>query len=656
MLPQSFRALPACCAGVGLFALGMAAEAGPLTANGTQPTLTNPLATPDYCAACHGDFDSSHHIEPYPTWAGSMKAQAGRDPLFWASLDVANHDIPTVGDFCLRCHAPRGWLAGRSEPPGGSEDGCSMVGKMDAKNADDLAGVACSFCHRMKINPSPPTGQLSVYEENGQFWLDENSCVGEPCRYGPYEYPKDGTAEPQHVWAFSSYHESGQLCGNCHNVTHPAKNLLVGGTDTGIPFPIERTYREWQQSDYSLTTSTSFATCQNCHMPDTMVADAKACAISPNTHTGDLPVHELAGGNAWIPEVLRLEYPNLDIDASLSATRAAALRMLQQESASLELTVVPNVNAGESLPIQVKVTNLTGHKLPTGYPEGRRMWLAVSVKDANDAVVFESGAYDDATGTLTHDANLKIYEAKVGIWNYNGDSKCDVTDANGKPLFHFVLNDCIVSDNRIPPKGFVGGQDLQTQPVGYTYPETSTGSGVLVSYDVTDYSLAVPATVKSPLSVTATLRYQTTSKEYVEFLRDEAVANAFPADCIEREAGKPTKSRGEILYDLWQQHGRSAPVDMVSGNASVTVAGTSGSGGAAGGGGSAGSAGTAAAAGAGGVAGSGSGGTAGASGSSSPSDSDSGCGCRVAGRQPRGTSLALALAALLLLGRRRRLT
>jgi MYXO-CTERM domain-containing protein len=654
MTTQFVRGSLLLCAGTALVALGTSpARAGPLTANGTQPTLTNALSTPDYCVACHGDYDPANHIEPYPTWAGSMKAQAGRDPLFWASLDVANHDIPSVGDFCLRCHAPRGWLAGRSEAPGGSEDGCSMIGKMDAKNADDLAGVACAFCHRMKVNPSPPTGQLSVYEENGQFWLDEDSCAGEPCRYGPYEYPKDGTAEPQHVWAFSTYHESGQICGNCHNVTHPAKNLIVAGADTGVPFPVERTHREWEQSDYSLVASTTYSTCQNCHMPDATVTDAKACGISPNTHTGDLPIHELAGGNAWIPEVIRLEYPNLGVDQSLSATRTAALRMLQQESATLELTVAPNVNAGDSLPVQVKVTNLTGHKLPTGYPEGRRMWLGLSVRDADGAVVFESGAYDDATGTLTHDAQLKIYEAKVGIWNYNGDGKCDVKDKSGKPLFHFVLNDCIVSDNRIPPKGFVGGQDLETKPVGYTYPETSPGSGTLVSYDVTDFSVPIPASVKSPLTVEVKLRYQTTSKEYVEFLRDEAVSNAFPADCIEREAGKPTKSRGELLYDMWQKHGRSAPVDMAEESASVSVQGTAGTGGAAGSAGSAGSAG-AGAVGGGGAAGGGAGGAAGSSGSSGSNEDDSGCGCRVAGEERESSPSGLVLLAFLLLYARRR--
>ena len=42
--------------------------------------------------------------------------------------------------------------------------------------------------------------------------------------------------------------------------------------------------------------------------------------------------------------------------------------------------------------LAIKVTNLTGHKLPTGYSEGRRMWLNVQVRDANGGLVFESGA------------------------------------------------------------------------------------------------------------------------------------------------------------------------------------------------------------------------------------------------------------------------
>ena len=107
-------------------------SAGPLTDQGTQPSsLQHPLLTASDCSGCHGDYEPSSHHEPWPTWAGSMMANSGRDPLFWAALDVANNDLPGAGDFCLRCHAPQGWLEGRSEPPGGSVDGCSLEGKID---------------------------------------------------------------------------------------------------------------------------------------------------------------------------------------------------------------------------------------------------------------------------------------------------------------------------------------------------------------------------------------------------------------------------------------------------------------------------------------------------------------------------------------------
>ena len=92
----------------------------------TQPGLNFPIQSSDSCAGCHAPSGTpplvADHVMPYPTWSGSMMANATRDPVFWAALDVANHDVPGVGDFCLRCHATKGWTAGRvvktaSSPP-----------------------------------------------------------------------------------------------------------------------------------------------------------------------------------------------------------------------------------------------------------------------------------------------------------------------------------------------------------------------------------------------------------------------------------------------------------------------------------------------------------------------------------------------------------
>lgn len=558
-------------------ALGVAVG-GPLTSNGTQPVITYEMIPSGNCRGCHGfNYDPVNYIEPGDTWAGSMKSHSARDPLFWAALDVANHDVPNVGDFCLRCHVPAGWLAGRSEPPGGSVDGCGLEGALDQFPGTDFGGVTCLVCHRMMVNPAPPPGQQPMYVENAQFWINDTDCAGrgEPCRYGQYDYLGPHEVEAPHVWAYAPYFETSDFCGNCHNVTNPARNLIVNGVDTGLRFPLERTHREWEASAYA-SAGPAREDCQGCHMPDSTANPVYACAYSDNNRAADLGIHEFAGGNSWIPDVLRLEYPALGLATELAATRDAALRLLQQESADVSLVVPPGAVPGGTLNVDVKVTNRTGHKLPTGYTEGRRMWLHVVARDGSGATIWESGAYDAATGVLTHDPALKVYEAKMGIWNRNGANACDTADGGGAPIFHFALNDCIVKDDRIPPLGFTGGANLEIRPVAYTYPETAPGSGKLVNYDLTSYAVPVPAPTVSPITVTATLRFQATSKEHVEFLRDEAAANAFPKDCIQRTTGPPDKSRGALMYDMWARNGRSAPVDMGTASGIAAVPATPG--------------------------------------------------------------------------------
>src|SRR5689334_12971849 len=86
---------------------------------GTQPgALTTPFKDPSYCGQCH---EYAAPQSPYVNWAGTMMANSARDPLMWAALAIAEQDVPEVGDMCLRCHAPVGWLGGRvtvgSPPP-----------------------------------------------------------------------------------------------------------------------------------------------------------------------------------------------------------------------------------------------------------------------------------------------------------------------------------------------------------------------------------------------------------------------------------------------------------------------------------------------------------------------------------------------------------
>ncbi len=547
--------------------------AGGFTPHGTQPPLTNSIVEPSGCGACHGNFLPTLEIEPFPSWAGSMMANAARDPIFWAAVDVANHDVPGSGAFCLRCHVPTGYFAGRTESPGGTADGCALFGNIDEPD-NDFEGLSCHYCHRIMPNDSPPPGEQSRYFENAQVWIEDTDCTGAgsgPCRRGPYDYPGGGDIPPPHAWKYSEYHTQADFCANCHNVTSPAQTLIdETGTDTGLPYPIERTFKEWQQSDYAVA-GTGFKTCQNCHMPDSTDPGSFACINEQNNRANNMPVHRFAGGNTWVPAVLRGEYPTLGRTAEYTQTIAWAEEMLQDQAASVQVTAPGVVLPGQNLSVDVKVTNLSGHKLPTGYTEGRRMWINLVVRNANNQVIWESGAYNTATGSLTEDPQIKIYRSDPGIWNYNSSNNCDIADGGGNPIFHFVLNNCVKTDNRIPPLGFTGGSDAETKPVGYVYPETTPGSGKLVNFDITNYQVPIGGGVIGPITVQARLYYQTASDHYIGFLRDEAVNNNFPDDCITRTGGAPAASRGELLHDLWTTYGRTPPVQMVAGSAVVVV-------------------------------------------------------------------------------------
>lgn len=503
---------------------------------GTQPLEGAILDDPDAtCASCHGNYDPD--VEPWYNWRGSMMAQSARDPFFYACMAVAEQDAPSVGDLCIRCHSPGGWQEGRSVDTSG-----------DLLNVKDRHGVQCDFCHRM-VDPfyvegvSPPEdvdvladiSPLPLQYGNGQFINDPT-----PLKRGPY-----ADADAAHAFVQSPLHQSAHLCGTCHDVSNPVfvrtgpQDYAPSDFDQEHPdvdvrdmFPVERTYSEWTQSEYASTGvyAPQFAgdkpdgivsTCEDCHMRD---VTGRGCSISGSPQRSDLGLHDLTGGNTFVPDIVGDFYPD-EVDAGqLQDAKARATAMIQL-AATLDVTP-------EDYGLSVRVTNETGHKLPSGYPEGRRIWIQVVAYDASDQPVFESGDYDFDTGELIHDDQIKVYAIHAGL-------SPGLAGALGLPAgesFHFVLNDSVYVDNRIPPRGFTNAafEDVQSPVVGYTYADGQY-------WDDTEYQIPADA-----VTADVTLYYQTTSKEYIEFLRD---ANT-------------TNSAGQDLYNAWVAQGKAPPVVM----------------------------------------------------------------------------------------------
>jgi Cep192 domain 4 len=519
---------------------------------GSQPNQSGQFDSPDFCDNCHGGYDTA--VEPAFNWRGSMMAQAARDPLFYACLTIGNQDAPEAGDLCIRCHSPTGWLEGRSSPTDAT-----------ALTSADRESVHCDFCHRLVkpspigVNPFPndPDYTSGTYPEdqtylatlstipgwpgNGMFIVDSSTA-----KRGPFT-----DAVPKHKFYYSPFHSQADLCGTCHDVSNPAFSLQQDGTyapntfgmsadvdngdfDPHKMFPIERTYSEWKMSSFAATgvdmggrfggNKQVVSTCQDCHMQDVTGVGCNKAGVPTRTN---LPLHDLTGGNTFIPLTLNALWTG-ETDASALAAGIARARNMLQKAATLE--------AGYPEPgiLRVRVTNETGHKLPSGYPEGRRIWINVKFLDSSDNVISESGAYDADTATLAHDSELKVYEIKPGL----SASLAEALSLPVGPGFHFVLNNQIYSDNRIPPRGFNNANfsAIQSPPVGYSYADGQY-------WDDTDYPVP-EGTARAEVR----LYYQSTSREFVEFMRDENHTNDW----------------GTRLYDAWVAQGQSTPELMAS--------------------------------------------------------------------------------------------
>ncbi len=497
---------------------------------GTQPNQLNAaIADPNGCDFCHTD-------PIYNSWRGSLMSQAGRDPLFWSALAVANHDAPQAGDFCLRCHTAKGWLEGRSQPA----DGSSL------QLADISGGVTCAVCHRL-VDPVPSTTDAAVVIDAGiraaltatlpATHTGSAMLIVDPedRRRGPFVVTQTyhSAYQTDFLGQANNAITESRLCGSCHNIDNPLLSWDAGrgqfwpnsmdaaapGFDSGQLFPIESTYDEWLNSDFAAGGVTlpkfagakpggQVASCQDCHLPRTtgLAAEAVYNPVQRDcVSTGCLPEHQLVGGNTWIPQLLQDSRWRLNsvADAVALNNTAQAARSMLQKAATVTITLT--ANGPDSATAVVRVINDTGHKLPTGYAEGRRMWLNLKAFDAAGSLIYQSGVYNAATGQLASDPDLKVYEVQQGIT----PQLAQALQLEAGASFHFVLNNTTVKDNRLPPRGYTQAKFNAPglRPVAATYADGQY-------WDDTTYTLP-PQTAR----VSAVLYYQTASKDYVDFLR-----------------------------------------------------------------------------------------------------------------------------------------
>ena len=468
------------------------------------------------CMACHNNLmtPGGEDVSIGTTWRSTMMANSARDPYWQAGVRRETIDHPThaaaIQDECGGCHMPMATRIAREA--GGKGEVFSHLPVAAASKAElrRLAadGVSCSVCHQIS---SEHLGTRESF--NGEFVIKPTPASGVRPIFGPYRVDEGRKTIMRSVSGFAQeeapHIKQSELCATCHTLITTAygpDGQVVGS------LPEQMNYQEWRHSDFAREERS----CQSCHMP------AAAGPIRAASVLGDardtLARHVFVGGNAYMVRLLNRYRHELGVTAlpsELEATANATVRQLQHDTAEVTLSK-PTLTAG-TLAFDVDIRNLTGHKLPTGYPS-RRLWLHVTVRSERGENVFESGAFSSAGSIAGADSDT---DGRRFEPHYD-----EITAADQVQIYESILGDVggavttglltatqYLKDNRLLPRGF--DKATAAAEIG-VYGHAKGDADFSGGSDRVRYR--IPLSVPGPLTIDVELRYQTIAYRWAQNL------------------------------------------------------------------------------------------------------------------------------------------
>jgi len=518
-----------------------------------------------------------------PAW-NMMEAPLGEWPHAGLPYPAGPGAVDPYGNGTLQYHDGMSY--------GGPYGGTTELSISDLPLAGTYTGQTYGiypFWYTGIITPPPP-GMPATNDLGEVIQYNLDGSLSFQFEGGVMPDPLWGAVSPEHSTRVSDFVRSSEMCGSCHDLTIPVANHGM---------PVQRTYTEWKYSAFGRNEpvpGVADTRCQGCHMPTMKheYTDTTPYSLNPDpllsgwypyskdrNTGGGTAFHKLVGGDRDLPQMMKVLYPEVDLEVVGAPTghdplifpgmlsdrgpmwdRASRNTEIElREAVTAQITSGPTFNGttGE-WEVKVRVTNHSGHKLPSGFPAGQRMWLSLVVKDDTGAVVYQSGYYDPASARLYNDAGMTGLTRALTPSIRGGASnavmvyeKVTGTCTGGPPPTactpsEDLLNDTILFDNRIPPLGY---DYAQAGPLGgafWTYDPTSfvptelpgrypaDASGHSQNFDEVTYTFQAPIGV-TPSTARAEVHYQSHSREYMDYLVSATKALADPGP---RPEGPPS--------------------------------------------------------------------------------------------------------------------
>ncbi len=407
------------------------------------------------CLACHNGLTTpaGEDVSIGVSWRASMMANSSRDPYWHAAVRRETIDHPAaaeaIEDECAICHMPMSSTRARAANRHAEIFAHLPIGASVAED-DRLAadGVSCTVCHQ--IGPE----RLGTRESfTGGFVISQPTPAGERRMFGPFDVDAGRRTLMRSATGMTpteaTHLRESEVCATCHTLFTQA----LGSTGEALgELPEQVPYLEWRHSAFREERS-----CQSCHMPE--IAGPTRISSVLGEERMAVGRHTFVGGNFFMLRMLNRYRNELGVEAlpqELEAAASATIAQLQRDTAAL--SVVPATAPPGQLAVDVSIRNLTGHKLPTGYPS-RRAWLHLTVRDREDRIVFTSGAIEpsglirgndndaDAARFEPHYAEIRS-EDEVQIY------EAVMRDVNGNVTTGLLTAIAYIKDNRLLPRGF----------------------------------------------------------------------------------------------------------------------------------------------------------------------------------------------------------
>ena len=448
------------------------------------------LMTDEECKECHADIAASHETSMH-------RFSSFTNPAYKFSVKETREVVYTrdgsmrASRFCAGCHDPVPLFSGRFDDPSYDMD----------NDPTASAGITCVTCHAItKLNSVRGNGDYTIVDPPSYPFAYSKSALLKSINHqlirAKPEFHKKTLLQP--------FHRSAEFCSLCHKVHIPQEvnnYRWLRGQDHYDSFLLSGVSGHRIDSFYY--PEHAVARCSNCHMA-LKPSDDPAARDFDDSGTRSVHLHQFPGANTAIAQLLNLPDHVMEAEQKRlrDVTRIDIFGIKEGGTIEGELhaplrPALPELVPGKRYLVEIVLrTTGVGHLLTQGTSDSNELWVDVTAT-AGDRVIGRSGSRNE-TG-------------EVDPWSYFVNAY--VLDKDG---------------NRIDRRN---AQDIFVALYNHQIPPGATA--------VVHYLLQVPANVRGPVRIEASLNYRkfdTTYLRYMQgdaFLRNDLPVTTMATDAIE---------------------------------------------------------------------------------------------------------------------------